>query len=238
MASAHGDGTCRTWNLASAAPPERSLLEGHINAAVAIAFAPDGMTLVSGSHDWTVRQWPAASGAKLRDKTVTTGHLSHVYSLNFAPEAKPWHRPAMIGPSVFGIWRRHKQRKIRRLVKADNFLLGVVFAPDGKSLAAHGAGATFRTYDAVTHRSQLTFKGHTGHISGLTYARDGSLILTSGHDKSVRLWDPKTGKPADSIVSFDPPVLSAALSPDNQYVLAAGGAPLLDTRAVMSYRTA
>ncbi len=229
LATAHGDGTCRTWTVGTTVQ-ERSLLEGHINAAVAIAFAPDGATLVSGSQDWTVRQWSTASAPKLRDKTIASGHLSHVYSLNFAPEGQTLASGSYDRTVRFWDLAATPAKEKLPHVKADNYLLGVTFAPDGKSLAARGAGVSFRTYDAATHRLQFAFKGHTGQISGLTYARDGSLILTSGHDKSIRLWDPKTGKPLESITSFEAPVLSAGLSPDNRYVLAAGGSALLDNK--------
>ena len=46
----------------------------------------------------------------------------------------------------------------------------------------------------------------------------------------MRLWNPKTAKGFDSINAFESPVYSAALSPDNKYVLAANGAPLLDKK--------
>ena len=59
-------------------PPGFELLHtlcGHTDAIWEITFSPDGRTLVSGSHDETIRLWNAESGdlqqtSKSYDKTV------------------------------------------------------------------------------------------------------------------------------------------------------------------------
>jgi WD40 repeat protein len=38
-------------------------LEGHRNSVNAVAFSPEGTTLTSTSHDWTIKLWDAGSGA-------------------------------------------------------------------------------------------------------------------------------------------------------------------------------
>ena len=79
LATGHTDGTCRTWTIGGLAK-EKAILEGHAGIVNAVAFSSDGTTIVTGGVDWTVRQWPAVSGPKPRDRTVTRGHLSHVYA--------------------------------------------------------------------------------------------------------------------------------------------------------------
>ena len=48
-----------------------------------MAFSPDGMRIVSGSDDNTVRLWDAASGAQL---AVLRGHEDEVNSVAFSPD--------------------------------------------------------------------------------------------------------------------------------------------------------
>ena len=52
---------------------------------VAVAFSPNGKTLVSGSFDRTVRLWDAATG-----ETCATlkGHEGIVYAVAFSPDGK------------------------------------------------------------------------------------------------------------------------------------------------------
>ena len=60
--------------------PEPSLwlrsLEGHTDLVLAVAVSPDGRTIVSGSHDRTVKVWEAESGRLLRSLEGHTGGVN------------------------------------------------------------------------------------------------------------------------------------------------------------------
>ncbi len=53
---------------------------GHIGSVYAVAFAPDGQTLASGSEDDTIKLWQVSDGACLR---TLTGHTFWVSSVAF-----------------------------------------------------------------------------------------------------------------------------------------------------------
>jgi WD40 repeat protein len=40
----------------------------------------------------------------------------------------------------------------------------------------------------------VVFRGHTGAVSAVAFDANGSGVLSGGHDKTVRRWDPDTGK--------------------------------------------
>lgn len=64
LASAHGDGRIRIWDLKT---EKTSLVcSGHTNGVYSVAFSPDGRRLVSGSHDQTARIWDASTGKQIR----------------------------------------------------------------------------------------------------------------------------------------------------------------------------
>lgn len=63
----------------------RQTLEGHSDSVTAVAFSPDGQTIVSGSHDKTIKLWNAATG----ELQQTLGDCSHlVYTVAFSPDGQ------------------------------------------------------------------------------------------------------------------------------------------------------
>jgi WD40 repeat protein len=63
----------------------REVLRGHGDKVQALAFADDGKTLASGSHDMTVRLWGAVSGL---ERGTLKGHYGPVLAVAFAPGAR------------------------------------------------------------------------------------------------------------------------------------------------------
>jgi WD40 repeat protein len=60
LASGGYDKTVRLWDASSG--DCISTLKEHTNWVRAVAFAPDGQTLISGSQDETIKLWDVATG--------------------------------------------------------------------------------------------------------------------------------------------------------------------------------
>jgi len=66
---------------------------------------------------------------------------------------------------------------------------------------------------------ELRLTGHTGAVWCVCVSVDGKRVLTSGADKTLRLWDGHTGKQLRVFEGHTDQIYGAALSPDGKRVL-------------------
>ena len=71
----------RIWDTVTG--QKRAILRGHRDSVLAVAVAPDGSWLASGSDDNTVRIWDTATG---RERAVLEGHRDAVEAVAVAPD--------------------------------------------------------------------------------------------------------------------------------------------------------
>src|SRR5207249_10804770 len=82
-------------------------------------------------------------------------------------------------------------------------VMGVAFTSDGGSVFTCGrdgkarltAGPTPDGGSAPNTATKLRdYTGHSGPVTGLSVTADGTLLVTCGEDKTVRVWDVKSAK--------------------------------------------
>jgi WD40 repeat protein len=62
--------------------------------------------------------------------------------------------------------------------------------------------------------------GHTGSVRSAAFSPDGQLIVSGPHDKTIWIWDVKTGAAVDGpLEGHTSYVLSVAYSPDGQHII-------------------
>ena len=72
-----------------------------------------------------------------------------------------------------------------------------------------------RVYEALTGNYLFTLRGHRNKVESVAFSSNGKLIATSASDRTIRLWNPKTGEPTKLLFTrYDHNVCSLSLSPD------------------------
>lgn len=113
-------------------------------------------------------------------------------------------------------------------------ILACQFSPQSSSRLATGSGDnTARIWDTETGTPKFTLKGHTGWVLGVSWSPDGTKVCplqtdvcykglgltsapqlaTCSMDKTVRIWDPETGKPISEFKGHAKWVLAVAWEP-------------------------
>ena len=217
----HPSGQDRFAMLAAASRPGIASLTGHTDRVHAVAFSPDGHTLLSGSYDGTARLWDMATHRQIG--APLNGH-GKVDSVAFSPHGNV---VATGGEdTMVRLWDAATHRQIGAPLNGqDGEINAVAFSPDGKVLASGGADdGVVRLWDAATHRQiGAPLNGHDGEINSVAFSPDGRTLASGGTDDGVvRLWNVASHRQIGVLpLGHGGTVLSVAFSPDSR-TLASG----------------
>ncbi|MCS6776501.1 MAG: hypothetical protein RMJ43_05675 [Chloroherpetonaceae bacterium] len=220
-------------------------ISGLESAVGALAFSPDGGTVVAG----TLRPSNlsgAQAGLLVLDpraessRTVAT-FRGDVNAVAFSPDGRYLAVGFMepLGEGQVQLWRTADWQRLWERTAHRNAIRAVVFSPDGRTLATGGAFDYVRTrevfaqaslWDVGTGRLQRTLQ-MKGELNCLAFSPDGRyLIAGTGGGSSTRsvetgqvtLWDVGTGRAVWSIPAHGTTVLAVACSADGRVAASAG----------------
>jgi WD40 repeat protein len=184
----------------------------------AVAFSPDGKTILLGSLDKTARLWDVATGRPIGVPLML--HEGAVVGVAFHPSGRTiyttslnrvWIRDTATGSPV-GMPLGHPTPR------------AVAVSPDGRLVLIGGEDGTARLFEADTGRPlggkppgvQLK---HPGPVLAVAFSPESRTVLTGCQDGTARLWDPYTGEPKGEPMTHQGPVRAVAWSPDGRTIL-------------------
>jgi WD40 repeat protein len=196
----------------------------------AITFSPDGLTLLSGGQNGTIRLWESAT-ARQRLLLRSAEYPNAESCGAFAPDGATF---AMIDKRGEVVLRKTADgRPLRRFKAAENKPIELVaFSPDGQTIAAtgrHGAvyvwdvesGSELSRFYVDRPPSDFFFSG-----SRVAFSPDGRILATGTLSLPVMLWEVLTG---EFIGSFEygrdernHETRALAFSPDGRQLASAG----------------
>ena len=95
-------------------------------------------------------------------------------------------------------------------------------AVPGHTGAVRATTGTPRVWSVPDGKELFRLTGHKDYANGLAYSPDVSVLATGSEDRSVRLWDARTGTPIRSRAGRARAVWPVVFSPDGRS-LATGG---------------
>jgi|GEM_PF-4393793 len=87
-----------------------------------------------------------------------------------------------------------QSRKHRDLPSIDDTFWSMDLSPDGRIAVACGDGQTVYVWDTKTATLRHRMKGHAHKIWGACLIKDGTFLVTSAWDRTLRVWDLNTGR--------------------------------------------
>ena len=200
------------------------LISGHDKAVNAVAFAPDGKLLASGSVDMSIKLWEVSTGGvRLAYQPLVNNQSSEVTSVAFSPTGALMARGHHANPIRVDRFADGTLEPRLELIGHEGWVPVVTFSPEGDRLASASLDLTARIWDTETGQSLLTLKGHDDTASrigvgvwGVAFSPDGKTIATGASDAAVILWDAETGEARTTLRAHHGLVFSVAFSPDGR----------------------
>lgn len=177
----------------------------------AIAFAPDGKSVVIGSQAGVqIRAWP---NLKI-DGTIPT-ELSNIHDAAFSPDGKTLAiaggSPAEKGTIEFFQWPDVKL--IRRVSPHKDVVHAIAWSSNSQSLATASADQKVCTLDASTGKTTVVLEGHSRGVLAVVFLPGDKQIVTAGADETLRVWNVEFGKLERNLSNHTKAVTGLAVRP-------------------------
>ena len=191
----------------------------------------DSKLLLTGSADQSVKLWDVQTGRELFSfehkgpvRCVAWAEGEH----EFASISDPFGLalPAAINVFTFAD-EKDKQSDQPRLVITDKEqprlkVTRVAWLPLNAALLASYDNGMLRKLDPTTGAVLGEWREHTGSVSSFAMNDEKTLLITSSHDRTAKLWDVAAMRVLKTYTA-DVPLNSAALSPLKEHVIIGGG---------------
>ncbi len=155
----------------------------------------------------------AVRNLKSGEEATLGGTPKVVYSALFSPDGE--HVAANDGRGDVLIWRRDQWSKPERVFRAHRGDVNTLaYAPDGRIVT----GGTDRTVRIWGPRGgePLVLRGHRDEITTAVVSDDGTRVLTSSQDGTLRIWDAHSGAELAVLQSGQGEIYDAAMSRDGK----------------------
>lgn len=169
------------------------IFKGHDEYVYTVAISRDGKTMVTAAGDNRAIIWGIAQRQPLHE----LAHDSAVYAAAFSPDGRLI--ASASGEGVVAIWNAANGKRVAQQREHKDAVYAIAFSPDGKMLASvggstDGGDTTCRIWHVDGLKLAKEFSGHKRQVYGVAFSPDGQTLATGSSDKTIRLWNVKTGE--------------------------------------------
>jgi cytochrome c len=201
--------------LSVLALPASAEMRGHGGPVRALAIAPDGTSLISGSFDTSVIRWilpgeRAAQVLRFHEGAITSvAALPGGWALSGSEDGK------------IAMWKPDEAKPAAVLDGHTGPVAALAISEPLGAIASASWDGTARVWigSGIVSNQPLVFSGHKGQVNGIAFGPTQTTIITAGYDATLRI-TPLTGG-APTIIQLPAPLNSLQVAYDGE-IIAAG----------------
>ena len=198
----------------------------HDHPVYAVAFSPDGKTVVTGCADNAARLWDVEA-SQVRGPLLR--HKGQVLAVAYSRDGTMVLTGSADKTAL--LWDAKTGKLLHTLTGHKRRILAVAFSHDSKTVVTGSVDRTARLWDVETGEfkgeSKGELKGHGSWVSAVAFSHDSTTVLTGSYDMTARLWDAVTGQPKKMpeseekmiVTGHNRGVSAVAFSPDGHTLL-------------------
>jgi WD40 repeat protein len=164
-------------------------LGGHVGGTSVVAFSPSGEVLAAGGNDGVIRIWNTKT---YKEVATLHGHKREISSLSFSPDGKllasgDW-------SSSVNVWDANTLETLHSYPSSLGLPVILDFSQDGEMLAV-GPWKNPRDVlllDLRLKQMRVIDKACSERLCSVVLAWDSKLLLATGNDGRVTLWNTAT----------------------------------------------
>jgi eukaryotic-like serine/threonine-protein kinase len=165
-----------------------------------VAFSPDGRTAVTASPDGTARLWDAFTG---EPRGAPLRHGGGVMQAAFSPDSR--HLITASLDRTARLWEVADGRPRGAPLRHRGPVRSVAFSPDGRTVLTGSNDGAAQIWEVASQRPLGPPLRHKDWVQQVVFRPDGNVAITAGQaDKTVRLWDLRTGRVVGEPMQYYP----------------------------------
>ncbi|KAF3228321.1 hypothetical protein TWF106_007353 [Orbilia oligospora] len=152
---------------------------GHVKDVTSVNISSDGICVVSGSVDGTIKIWDVSGNClntfgdnNYSIRSVTISNNEHIASGLERGPVKIWDSNGNLLKTLYG----HKSG-----------VNSVAFSNDGRIISG-SADRTIKIWDS-SGNCLNTLSGHIDHVMSVVFSKDCTRVISGSCDKTIKIWD-------------------------------------------------